>query len=387
MNQYLLLRDNKQTGPYSAQQLSDLGLKPYDLVWQEGKSAAWRYPSELDELKSFAPVVEEQPFDRFYKKSGLEQHAGSQAITNEASESKTSDNESYKPVPRSETRESYIARNKPTKIFVTLPPDHNKSGAKEVLPESKPVSQTYSYSQKPMKPDPDIHSKIKTVKTSTIPLFPDVSDKKAAEESEPQGPPRLRMPDLSAAFAGLNFKTSYNSSALLKGLVAVCLILTFVLLAIYFTGRNDNSRQLDAMVKQIQERNANLNKTGKVQTPVLDRENFFDPEEKTKVEDLAEMEPEAPPTTITRQAVIKTPASSASTAESLPPEDNKTRDAVTATAQSSSEDLPKKEILSKETAIKNLFQMVHLSGSDYKTGVLGGISNLQLTISNKSNYQ
>jgi hypothetical protein len=68
MNQYLLLRDNKQTGPYTAQELAAKGIKPYDLVWQEGRSAAWRYPSEIEELKPFAPVVEEQPYDRFYKK-------------------------------------------------------------------------------------------------------------------------------------------------------------------------------------------------------------------------------------------------------------------------------------------------------------------------------
>ena len=58
---YLLLRDNKQTGPYSTEELIAKGLKPYDLVWLEGKSAAWRYPSEIQELKPFAPVVEEQP--------------------------------------------------------------------------------------------------------------------------------------------------------------------------------------------------------------------------------------------------------------------------------------------------------------------------------------
>lgn len=68
MTKYLLLRDNRQTGPYSAAELAIHGLKPYDLVWLEGKSAAWRYPSEIEELKPFAPVVEEQPFDRFYKK-------------------------------------------------------------------------------------------------------------------------------------------------------------------------------------------------------------------------------------------------------------------------------------------------------------------------------
>ncbi len=65
---YLLLRDNKQSGPYSLDDLKTKGLKAYDLVWVEGKSAAWRYPSEVGELSAFAPVVEEQPFDRFYKK-------------------------------------------------------------------------------------------------------------------------------------------------------------------------------------------------------------------------------------------------------------------------------------------------------------------------------
>ena len=68
METYLLLRSNKQSGPYSLQQLVNFGLKPYDLVWVEGKSAAWRYPSEVDLLKDYAPAVEEQPYDRFYKK-------------------------------------------------------------------------------------------------------------------------------------------------------------------------------------------------------------------------------------------------------------------------------------------------------------------------------
>ena len=68
---YLLLRDNKQTGPYSLDELKAKGLKAYDLVWVEGRSAAWRYPSEVDELSAFAPAVEEQPFDRFYKKPAV----------------------------------------------------------------------------------------------------------------------------------------------------------------------------------------------------------------------------------------------------------------------------------------------------------------------------
>src|SRR5436189_2911075 len=72
MATYLLLRDNKESGPFSMDDLLNVGLKPYDLVWVQGKSAAWRYPSEVEELKPYAPVVEEQPFDRFFKKPGEE---------------------------------------------------------------------------------------------------------------------------------------------------------------------------------------------------------------------------------------------------------------------------------------------------------------------------
>jgi len=69
MKQYRLLRDNKESGPYAAEELIQLGLKKYDLVWVDGRSAAWRYPCEIDVFKPYAPPVDEQPFDRFFKKS------------------------------------------------------------------------------------------------------------------------------------------------------------------------------------------------------------------------------------------------------------------------------------------------------------------------------
>ena len=68
MSSYRLLRSNKESGPYTQEQIIGLGFKPYDLIWVEGKSAGWRYPSEIPELKAYAPVVEEQPYDRFFKK-------------------------------------------------------------------------------------------------------------------------------------------------------------------------------------------------------------------------------------------------------------------------------------------------------------------------------
>ena len=80
---YLLLRNNKQSGPYSLDDLKTMGLKAYDLVWVDGKSAAWRYPCEIDELSAFAPAVEEQPFDRFFKKaSPVQANNNSSVISN-----------------------------------------------------------------------------------------------------------------------------------------------------------------------------------------------------------------------------------------------------------------------------------------------------------------
>src|SRR5687768_13125390 len=97
MSQYLLLRDNKQSGPYNFDELTAKGLKAYDLIWIEGKSAAWRYPSEIQELKPFAPVVEEQPYDRFYKRPNTtvkkqQEATPSSTINNTSAKTTTSPN-------------------------------------------------------------------------------------------------------------------------------------------------------------------------------------------------------------------------------------------------------------------------------------------------------
>lgn len=47
---YLLLRNNHQFGPYSIDELKQQHLSPTDLVWVEGQSHAWRYPSEIEGL-------------------------------------------------------------------------------------------------------------------------------------------------------------------------------------------------------------------------------------------------------------------------------------------------------------------------------------------------
>lgn len=50
---YLLLRNNRQTGPYHLEELLQQQLQPNDLIWVEGKSMGWSYPAEWEELKSY----------------------------------------------------------------------------------------------------------------------------------------------------------------------------------------------------------------------------------------------------------------------------------------------------------------------------------------------
>jgi hypothetical protein len=99
MTQYRLLRNNKESGPYTAEQLIRMGLKAYDLIWVDGKSAAWRYPSEIPELAAYAPPVEEQPFDRFYTKPGTKTQPGN--TTQPAQEAAPAKAESQPAIPTS----------------------------------------------------------------------------------------------------------------------------------------------------------------------------------------------------------------------------------------------------------------------------------------------
>ena len=69
MSSYLLLRNNKESGPFTLEEIQGMTLKSYDLIWVVGKSAAWRYPGEIQDLKPFAPPVPEQLTDLFARKS------------------------------------------------------------------------------------------------------------------------------------------------------------------------------------------------------------------------------------------------------------------------------------------------------------------------------
>ena len=147
MTMYLLLRNNKQSGPHSLEELKSMGLKAYDLVWLEGKSAAWRYPCEIPELSSFAPAVEEQPFDRFYKKATP---SVAESAVNGDKPLVTGKRIIYVNMPAGRTATAHLRESRPTPVYTPVP----------TYAESAPVYPSAPvYSSAPVYPSASVYPK------------------------------------------------------------------------------------------------------------------------------------------------------------------------------------------------------------------------------------
>ncbi|MEI9944792.1 MAG: hypothetical protein WDN26_11285 [Chitinophagaceae bacterium] len=107
-----------------------MGLKAYDLVWVPGKSAAWRYPGELEELKQYAPLVEEQPFDRFFKKNTEGKKAEAPPVAKEPVV------EMKKSIDIEEKYQKYIPKRS---VVVTLPGQRTVTVQKPVASKPAPI--------------------------------------------------------------------------------------------------------------------------------------------------------------------------------------------------------------------------------------------------------
>lgn len=68
---YRLLRNNKEQGPFTLEELIVSGLKPYDLIWVDGRSAAWSYPGELNEFKNYVPNPDDYRNNLIVKKQEI----------------------------------------------------------------------------------------------------------------------------------------------------------------------------------------------------------------------------------------------------------------------------------------------------------------------------
>lgn len=378
MNQYLLLRDNKQSGPYTVDELAAKGLKAYDLVWLEGKSAAWRYPSEIAELKPFAPVVEEQPYDRFYKKAQEESHPALDLAQKKQKtttpvftpvEEPVKNQPAYAEAPVDESAiasatadESAIASATadepeiaaqpaviPKKIYVTLPGNVSKKETKKpaasfsqsisTIAEERPVVKEPVKDPEPL---PDLYTQL--------------------QENERAHPKRTRR----------------SVRPVMYGLVAACILLFGVIIGLYISNMKQNSQNqaLEDMVKRIQERDRNRNNNStpahpqnlpvqEAKQPAVDSSDAF---RKQPVEN----DPKLHISTVSRKGITN-------------PAPEGTNAPIVNTA-SQEEDKITYQQAAIESTRKNIHQMLLVENSNFKTGLMGGISNLHMTLSNNSRF-
>jgi hypothetical protein len=378
MNKYLLLRDNKQTGPYTAEELATKGLKAYDLIWQEGKSAAWRYPSEINELKAFAPAVEEQPYDRFYKKPG---DNGERPVNGTAATTQES-------IPVRQIVSATITTSPSGKISVTLPGNNRANFVPSTKPASTPVAAQANESE-PIGEAKDIplNDPNETIKEEMlIRSYPDRSTEHSMAFAESAD---RSYETLSDQLASRKIPGSFKGS-IIPWVGGTLLLLSGILIGLFYNYNRQRVelKQLNALVHEIQQKNTNTTPSNKPKpasnqslynqaalipdNTVVDSSHIVTPVVEAEKESLAVKKSKPVHTTV----LVKDTASRAPMDSQEVP---KTTTAIVDNAVSKTE-------ISKDLARKSLFQLVHVTNNEYKTGLLGGITGLQLILSNKSVY-
>lgn len=410
---YLLLRNNKQSGPYSLEELKSMGLKAYDLVWLEGKSAAWRYPSELEELKAFAPVVEEQPFDRFYRRSAP---AASTAVNPAASTQSTIATPPDASIPV--TVESSKAPGKRI-IYVTMPAARNgresippsvqpvvqpasaaRETAQPVQEQAQPVRETYQPFREPAQP---IRETVQPTRETGQPAREPVQPLRAA--TQPVG----AIEDYASHQAGDEaiieefFPRKKRSPRMIRFLaIAVCILA--LLIAGIIIGLNLNKATLGFPSREVAK-----------QPPATDQAIVHPavqplPASAATAPALTADSPKAAgtPPTVAEQPNTTLPAVGKTTAKTPAPKTQKERssrnlkpngllpakdsvaDADIANdvhrAQVAEPVHSNTDLADKEAIKAALASQVSVGASGYSVGTFGGITGLQLTVTNRSAY-
>ena len=378
------MRDNKQTGPYTVEELAAHGLKAYDLVWLEGKSAAWRYPSEIAELKPFAPVVEEQPFDRFYKKPEIKTF-----------ESSAKDNTRVQPGSSIYDQPKKTDENTPSKQYVQV-----SSGSKKIhvsLPGAKPVASgnTATSKEELRKSEPT------RVSPTAVPVSQNVSNEAVSHNSSSKEQAQkelssVEQPNRKSKF--LNIKTKEKvgnippagdapvSKLLFRTVAAACLLLGGALigLIINYNSQQKKFQQLNQLVQEIKQQD-DPGTSGTVKNDKLSDEAVL-PKSDAKEPEPPAAEPEykediqLPPVKKDRRGTRLVKGTADTTHTQVIPE-------VVPTIVEEENASTKMDKVATELAKKNLWQLVSVNHNPYKTGVFGGISNLSLKLSNKSLLQ
>jgi hypothetical protein len=451
MNRYLLLRDNKQSGPYTVPELIEKGIKAYDLVWLDGKSAAWRYPSEIEELKAYAPIVEEQPFDRFYKKPAAEKHFAETAMTSRnefmqmeasARDAVNGSQERYQ-APQTEVRvlnadiaafeRAHVAAAKTSEDNVTAPPEPKSveavplnvlpphDGPRKIyvtLPGSKSVTRINSETAKPA----SLASQSEKLTERPAPAAPDtyrdeqvLYGKSESNQNERFSPTpkykkiesdykktELADSSFSSKFAGADLLTDTvfpgrskrsllagNQNAAIMIMGAVCLLLGGIIIGLAISNsKKESAKELNNLVRQIQEREKlkqlpASQPVARTEEPVIQVMQTAQPGSE---EQVVVQKPKTNSGSRGKLALSRNVADPDKKPEA-PPVQTVSTDAQPINVQPAVQENKNLSDAAMESARKNIRQLISVQSNKYKTGVLGGISDLSLTVSNKSDFE
>lgn len=379
MDTYLLLRSNKQSGPYNLQQLVNVGLKPYDLVWVEGKSAAWRYPSEVDLLKEYAPKVEEQPYDRFYKKP----------------EEKKEEKPAIEAPPVKQKEETITASAEPKavniatkKVFVAMPENHVPKKVQPVIP--KPViaeEKPKVVEEKKVEPQPTpVKEEFKQpVLSRQEPAYkePTFSSKDDATLNEKYSE---SLDDIKRRYTetylnrkkGSRWTSTHTSIAqVFGGAIFFCLLVVFA----YKNFAGDEKTAPRTTIIQPDKRAINTTVPNKQPSaPTVLAETNKQPQAKKP-----QVEKKSPDITAETSDVSKeTPVNEELNKESeiiavdYKPEKKAVMPAV---------EVEKTEVPKPKTKPVNIRKFVNVQANNYKQRAFGGVMNLELTVNNDSKFE
>jgi hypothetical protein len=397
MDTYLLLRSNKQSGPYSLQQLVSFGLKPYDLVWVEGKSAAWRYPSEVDGLKAYSPATEEQPYDRFYKKSEEKpQEKQINKPVQQQQEAPKQQQETY--VQQEETyvlpkEEVYVlpVENKTVttsrKVFVAMPENHvPKKQSQPVIVKTPPIVE-----EKPVAvEEKKVESKPVYIKQETLPKEPVLPKQEPIINAYPvslKEEPTLNekysesLDDIKKRYTETYLSrkkkskwTSTHTSVL--QVFGGALFFCFLVVVAYKNFGEEDKAQSKTTIIQPDKRSINTGTaTTAVIPPVVPEANISSTKKtQTKKED----------TNIPAESLVTN--STQRKKEEVIRENEEVASEKKAVMTKATEETKPEETKPKSRPI-NINRLVNVKANNYKQRAFGGVMNLELTVNNDSKFE
>ncbi|MBS1947674.1 MAG: DUF4339 domain-containing protein [Bacteroidetes bacterium] len=378
MPTYLLLRDNKQSGPFSLDEMIAKGFKKYDLVWAEGKSAAWRYPGEIEEFKSFAPPVEEQPFDRFFKKPSQEK----KETIAESKQSATSGKALAKAGGLAENGVIVEVGNR--KIYTTIPAKKNQP-ENNVLAQPDRAAAVYEKPEKEIDLPPEANDRAYLQKNHSTPNLNEAGASNAHKATRP------------AFKAQFDFRRYVQPSILATSVFA--LLGTGIFIGMSISRSSPDSPGKNSSLSN--ERPAINNETGRqpnnamqAATPVpLAGEQLTDGN--TNSQATAKNNEQNKPatanmngaTSIEKKRNEKKKMDEVAGVAKISPKQTEAPDSDAASFYVPRKTVRQPDVTNGKENIKaNISDLVSVSANNYNVGTFGGISELQLTLSNRSIY-